>query len=253
MTREVVVVTGAASGIGEELAVQLATTWTIVAADLPDRLPELRHLAEAHGLHAVAVDVSKADEVDHLFREAEQVGPLAGSVNCAGFTRHAHVTDTDPELYDSLMGVNLRGNFLMLRAAVLALRRQDKPGSVIAVSSINAMIGLPDQAVYSAAKAAVNSLVAAAAVENGPYGVRVNALAPGAIRTRGMFPNGGDDPAHSRPIPLRRVATPRDMVGPVRFLLSDESAYVTGCVLVVDGGLMHMRGGYLSSGACRPF
>jgi L-rhamnose 1-dehydrogenase len=144
-------------------------------------------------------------------------------------------------MFDFLIGANLKSNFLVMRAALLALRRQGGGGSVVVVSSINATIGLPDQAVYTAAKAAVNSLVTAAAVEGGPYGTRVNAIAPGLTRTRGMSPRAGDDPAENRAIPLGRVGQPIDMVGPVRFLLSDESAYVTGSVLSVDGGLMHLR------------
>jgi NAD(P)-dependent dehydrogenase (short-subunit alcohol dehydrogenase family) len=244
VTGQVVVVTGAASGIGEELAVQLARDWTIVAADLPARLPELGRLADAHALHVVAADVSDPEQVEDLFATACRLGPLAGSVNCAGVTRVAHLTETSPELYDSLMAVNLKGNFLMLRAAALALRREQTPGSIVAITSINAVAGLPDQAVYTAAKAAVNSLVTAAAVECGPYGIRVNAIAPGSTRTAGMNPRAGDDPAAVMTIPMRRIGYPRDIVGPTRFLLSEESAYVTGSVLTVDGGLMHVRGTY---------
>lgn len=244
MAGNVVIVTGAASGIGEELAVQLARDWTIVAADLPARQAELKAQADAHGLHAVAADVSDPEQVEALFTGAAQLGTLAGSVNCAGVTRVAHVTETSPELYDSLMAVNLKGNFLMLRAAALALRRQGTPGSIVAITSINAVAGLPDQAVYTAAKAAVNSLVTAAAVECGPYGIRVNAVAPGSTRTAGMNPRAGDDPATVEDIPLGRVGYPSDIVGPVRFLLSEQSAYVTGSVLTVDGGLVHMRASY---------
>ena len=247
MTRKVLVVTGAASGIGEELAVQLARDWTIVAADLPVRLPELQRLADAHALHVVGADVSDPEQVEDLFGRAVRLGTLAGSVNCAGFTKIAHVTETSPELYDSLMAVNLKGNFLMLRAAALALRRQEVPGSIVAITSINAVAGLPDQAIYTAAKAAVNSLVSAAAVECGPYGIRVNAIAPGSTRTAGMNPRAGDDPAAVSHIPMRRVGYPSDIVGPARFLLSADSAYVTGSVLTVDGGLMHMRGSYRSA------
>lgn len=244
VTRQVVVVTGAASGIGEELAVQLAKDWTIMATDLPTQLPKLRRLADAHALHAVGADVSDPEQVEAVFTEAARVGTLVGSVNCAGVTRIAHLTETSPELYDYLMAVNLKGNFLMMRAAALALRRQETPGSIVAISSINAVAGLPDQAIYSAAKAAVNSLVTAAAVECGPYGIRVNAIAPGSTRTAGMNPRAGDDPEAVMNIPMRRVGYPSDIVGPTRFLLSEESAYVTGSVLTVDGGLMHMRASY---------
>lgn len=238
---DVVVVTGAASGIGEELARSLAREWTVVAADLPERLAELELAAAEHGFVAVGADVSRPQDVEALFEHARQTGRIGGVASCAGVTRPAHVSETTPEMFDFLIGANLKSNFLVMRAALLALRRQGGGGSVVVVSSINATIGLPDQAVYTAAKAAVNSLVTAAAVEGGPYGTRVNAIAPGLTRTRGMSPRAGDDPAENRAIPLGRVGQPIDMVGPVRFLLSDESAYVTGSVLSVDGGLMHLR------------
>jgi len=240
--KEVVVVTGAASGIGKELAVALARQWTVVACDLPERVPEIEALAAEHGTVAVGANVAKPGDVDSLFEAARRSGPLRGAVSCAGVLTKAYLSETTPEVFDQLVDVNLKGNFLVMRAAHQALRRQGTPGSVVVVSSINALIGLPSQAVYSAAKAAVNSLVAAAAVEGGPYGIRVNAIAPGSTRTAGMNPHAGDDPAENLAIPMRRVGQPGDMVGPVSFLLSDESAYVTGCVLTVDGGLMHVRG-----------
>jgi NAD(P)-dependent dehydrogenase (short-subunit alcohol dehydrogenase family) len=245
-TRDVIVVTGAASGIGEELAVQLAREWTVVAADVPERLPELRQLSDSYGVHAVVADVTRAEDINELFRRAVALGPLSGAVSCAGVTRVLYLTETEPGVFDYLMAVNLRGHCLVIRAAVQALRSQARSGSVVVVSSINGMIGLPDQAVYTAAKAGVNSLVGAAAVECGPDGIRVNAIAPGLTRTRGMAPHAGDNPEDVRRIPMRRVGQPRDMVGPVRFLLTEESAYVTGCVLTVDGGLMHVRGGFVA-------
>jgi NAD(P)-dependent dehydrogenase (short-subunit alcohol dehydrogenase family) len=240
--KEVVVVTGAASGIGAQLTSGLARDWTVVACDLPERLPEIEALAAEHGTVAVGGDVSKPEDVDNLFAVAGRSGRLRGAVSCAGVLAKAYLSETTPEVFDHLVDVNLKGNFLVMRAAHRALRAQGTPGSVVVVSSINALIGLPSQAVYSAAKAAANSLVSAAAVEGGPYGIRVNAIAPGSTRTAGMNPHAGDDPAENLGIPMRRVGLPGDMVGPVRFLLSDESAYVTGCVLTVDGGLMHMRG-----------
>jgi len=240
--KEVVVVTGAASGIGRQLAIALAREWTVVTCDLPERMPEIEALAAEHGTVAVGADVAKPGDVDALFEAAGRSGPLRGAVSCAGVLAKAYLSETTPEMFDHLVDVNLKGNFLVMRAAHQALRRQGRPGSVVVVSSINGLIGLPSQAVYSAAKAAVNSLVTAAAVEGGPYGIRVNAIAPGSTRTAGMNPKAGDDPAENLAIPMGRVGQPEDMVGPVRFLLSDESAYVTGCVLTVDGALMHVRG-----------
>ena len=179
----VVVVTGAASGIGEQLAVGLARDWAVVASDLPERLAELEALADAHRVRAVGADVTKPDDVDLLFEEAARTGPLWGAVSCAGVTRTTQLSETSPDAFDFLVGVNLKGNFLVMRAAHLALRKQGTPGSIVAVSSINGTIGLPSQAVYSAAKAAVNSLVTAAAVRAGP--ASVSTASPRAIYAPG--------------------------------------------------------------------
>ena len=242
--RDVVVVTGAASGIGEGVATGLAKDWLIVAADVPSRIGELEDLASRHGVVPVGADVSDPGDVERLFEVAAAAGPFRGAVNCAGIGGGGYLSETSTELFDRLVAVHFKGTFLVIRAAHRLLRAQQRPGSIVAVSSINGTIGYPDQAVYSAAKAAVNSLVTAAAVEGGQFGVRVNALAPGSTRTAGMNPRAGERPSELQRIPMRRVGYPADMVGPVRFLLSDESAYVTGSVLTVDGGLMHVRGGF---------
>lgn len=241
--RPVVVVTGAASGIGRALALALNQDWPVVASDLPARAGELEAMGEQHGVLPVTADVGDPGQVERLFEAALAHGPLHGAVNCAGIGQLGYLSETTPEMFDKLVNVHFKGTFLVIRAAYLALRRLGRPGSIVTVSSINGAIGLPGQAVYSAAKAAANSLVGAAAVEGGPYGVRVNAIAPGSTRTA-MNPHAGEGDEGRVLIPMRRAGFPADMVGPVRFLLSEESAYVTGCVLSVDGGLMHMRGGF---------
>jgi NAD(P)-dependent dehydrogenase (short-subunit alcohol dehydrogenase family) len=121
---DVVVVTGAASGIGEELARSLAREWTVVAADLPERLAELELAAAEHGFVAVGADVSRPQDVEALFEHARQTGRIGGVASCAGVTRPAHVSETTPEMFDFLIGANLKSNFLVMRAALLALRRQ---------------------------------------------------------------------------------------------------------------------------------
>jgi len=168
----------------------------VVTCDLPERMPEIEALAAEHGTVAVGADVAKPGDVDSLFEAAKGSGPLRGAVSCAGVLAKAYLSETTPEMFDHLVDVNLKGNFLVMRAAHQALRRQGRPGSVVVVSSINGLIGLPSQAVYSAAKAAVNSLVTAAAVEGGPYGIRVKCHSSRVDSYRWHEPQG---PATTRP------------------------------------------------------
>lgn len=238
----VTIVTGAASGIGEGVACGLAGSHRLVLADLVASADRLAAVAERTGAVAVHADVSDPGDVDALVQQARQLGPVTGLVNCAGFTRHERLDETSVEDFRSLLDVNLLGTVLTLTATAKQMQRDGVPGSLVTMSSINAFVGAQGQAVYTAAKAAVNSVVASAAQDWGPDGIRVNAIAPGSIRTAGMNPRAGDHPGHAERIPLRRVGHPVDLVGPVRFLLSGESAYVTGAVLVVDGGMMLLRG-----------
>lgn len=238
----VTIITGAASGIGEGLAYGLAGTHRLVVSDLPANADKLAALADATGAVAISADVSRSDDVDALVQRARALGPVSGLVNCAGFTRQERIDQTSVEDFRSLIDVNLLGTMLTLTSTAAQMRRDRVGGSLVTISSINAFIGARQQAVYTAAKAAVNSIVTAAAQDWGPDGIRVNAVAPGSIRTAGMNPHAGDHPGHAERIPLRRIGWPDDLVGPVRFLLGADSAYVTGTVLVVDGGMMLLRG-----------
>lgn len=238
---DVTIITGAASGIGEGLVHGLSGR-RLVICDLPARTAELDRLAAATGATAVVADVGRADDVEALVARARSLGPVRGLVNCAGFTRHQRVGDTTVADFQELIATNLLGTMLTLTAVARQMRADGVGGSLVTMSSINAFIGAREQAVYTAAKAAVNSLVGAAAQDYGPDGIRVNAIAPGSIRTAGMNPRAGDFPEWSAKIPLGRAGEPVDLVGPVRFLLGDDAAYVTGTVLVVDGGLMLLRG-----------
>ncbi len=108
----VVVVTGAASGIGKQLAIGLAREWTVVTCDLPERMPEIEALAAEHGTVAVAADVAKSEDVEALFAAAGRSGPLRGAVSCAGVLAKAYLSETSPEMFDHLVDVNFKGNFL---------------------------------------------------------------------------------------------------------------------------------------------
>lgn len=244
----ITIITGAASGIGEGLALGLSPSRQLVLCDLPEKKAQLDLLADQiNGSSRVeatvlTADVSDPDGVAGLLRDARRVGIVDGLVNCAGVTMVKGILETSVADFHLLINVNLLGTQLCITEAARAMKADQVGGSIVAISSINALIGMPSQAVYTAAKAAINSLVASAAYDLGPDGIRVNAIAPGSIRTAGMNPHGGEDQTFVDRIPLRRIGHPEDMVGPVRFLLSDAASYVTGAVLVVDGGLMQLRG-----------
>ena len=236
-----VVVTGAAAGIGRSTAVHLACAgYRVVAADIDrEGLAGLR--ADMHPATALTtrpLDIGDHDQVAALFSDPDVTRRLYGSVLCAGVTRRSSLTETSAADAETLTRTNLLGTLHGIQATAAAL--DGRPGSVVVITSINAVRPLPSQAVYSATKAALESLVASAAVELGPRGVRVNAIAPGAIVTA-MNPGlGPDDPLAGR-IPLRRLGRPSDIAGAVACLLGDAGAYISGATLTVDGGLLHVR------------
>ncbi|WP_138445405.1 SDR family NAD(P)-dependent oxidoreductase [Sinomonas susongensis] len=238
-----VVVTGAGGGIGSSIALHLARAgYRVVAADISaEGLAALEGRADGLGIEAVSADTSEEADVHGLFERAQDgSGKLHGAVLCAGLTRRRSLTETTLEEFGELVRANLQGTFLGLREAGRRLEAGGAGGSIVAVTSINAFRALPSQAVYSAAKAAIQSLVASAAVELGPSGTRVNALAPGAVLTP-MNPGlDAGDPLRER-IPARRIGLPEDLDGAAEFLLGDQSRYITGTSLVVDGGMMAYR------------
>lgn len=240
-----VVVTGAGGGIGSSIALHLARSgFRVVAADiLPEYLVRLEALAipEKLAIDTVLTDTSSEEEVSQLFARANALPEdLYGAVLCAGVTKRVSVLDTKREDFDEILNVNVMGTFFGVRQAGMTLRDQRLGGAIVVITSINALRALPTQAAYSASKAAMESLVTSAAVEFGPFGVRVNAIAPGAILTD-MNPELNARSPLSKKVPLGRLGKPEDLNGAVEFLLSDSSRYVTGSSLVVDGGLMHAR------------
>jgi NAD(P)-dependent dehydrogenase (short-subunit alcohol dehydrogenase family) len=212
-----IVVTGAARGIGAELATELrARGAEVVAADIaPD--------AE------VACDVSDPQQVDKLFAHA---GDVDGLVNNAALlvSRKAH-DEIDLEEWDRMFAVNVRGAFLCARAAVVAMG--DRGGSIVNVASETAFTGSHGFAHYVASKGAVVSLTRALANELGPRGIRVNCVAPGFTPTPGSVVLGEYDPTRT---PLGRVMRPDDLLGTYCYLLSDDSAFVSGQTILVNGG-----------------
>ena len=214
-----IVVTGAAQGIGAE-----------AAAELRARGADVVTLDRAAGADLLC-DVSDADRVDAVFDEVGGAGALDGLLNNAGLivTRKKH-EDIPLDEWDRVFAVNVKGTFLCSRAAV---RHMPSGGSIVNVASATALSGSQGFVHYVASKGAVVSLTRALANELGARKIRVNCVAPGYTITPGSAHLGQYDATRT---PLGRVMEPADLLGTFCYLLSDDSAFVYGQTMVVDGG-----------------
>ncbi len=241
----VAVVTGGARGIGAATARRFASEGASVAVL---DLEEGSAAATAAGLGAekaigVGCDVSQADAVETaVSRVVEELGGLDILVNNAGVTRDNLLFKMTEQEWDAVLGVHLKGAFLMCRAAQKVMVAQ-KYGKIVSLSSTSAL-GNRGQANYSAAKMGIQGLTRTLALELGPLGINVNAVAPGFIVTDmtdataerlGLTPEAFQEAA-AQATPIRRVGSPDDIAAAVSFLCSDEASFITGQTLYVDGG-----------------
>jgi NAD(P)-dependent dehydrogenase (short-subunit alcohol dehydrogenase family) len=255
----VAIVTGAGSGIGRAIARRFAAAGAgVIAADVDgERAAETVRLVEAAQGRAWAHVADVADEaaVTRLVSAAlEREGRLDILVNNAAVAKGTGLLGLDPATWDENLAIDLRGPYLCMRAALgpMSLARR---GAIVNIGSVNGLTGLGEYA-YSAAKAGLVSLTQNAAVEFGPLGIRVNALCPGTVRTPIWRERLETDPAILERLkpwyPLRRIAEPDEIAAAALFLASDEASFVTGAVLVVDGGLTAGMGRMLDDLAGRP-
>jgi NAD(P)-dependent dehydrogenase (short-subunit alcohol dehydrogenase family) len=203
-------------------------------------------LAGSAGPHRyVVVDVREEGSVIEALDEAEELGPWHGLVHVAGgmgTAQWAPLLSMPLGTWDEVMLLNLRSAVVTMRAMATRLVAAGTGGSIVSVSSITALSAMPFGAPYAAAKAGLLSLTRTAALEWGRYGIRVNAVAPGTVRTPktsgGSTATGPDDlsAAERAVLPLERRGAPDDVAGAVLFFLSDLSRWITGQVLPVDGG-----------------
>jgi NAD(P)-dependent dehydrogenase (short-subunit alcohol dehydrogenase family) len=237
----VAIVTGGAAGIGRATVERfLAEGARLVTVDVGD----LSGLARRSDVTAIAGDATRAETVADVFAAADALGEIDAVVaNVGGAAGVAAAHQTSTEDWRRVLDHNLTAAYLAMSAAAERMVRRGG-GSIVAVSSVQGMRGFPEHAAYAAAKAGVIGLVRQMAVDCGPHGVRVNAVCPGTVLTEGVlawldtFP---DPDARAREFTrwpaLRRTGAPEEVAAAILWLAGDESSYVSGHALVVDGGL----------------
>ena len=245
---KVAVVTGSSSGIGQAIAVRLASEGAAVVINYSGHREGAedtqRQIASPGGAKTVIVqaNISKVSDTANLIEQAwKQLGGCDILVNNAGVEKGGDFWDVTEEDYDAVLDVNLKGVFFLTQAFVRKLRDNKKPGRVINISSVHEDMVFPHFASYCASKGGVRMLMRDLAVELGPLGITLNNVAPGAIAT----PINSDllsdhsklDPL-LRNIPLGRLGTPEEVAGLVAYLASDEASYITGSTFIIDGGLI---------------
>jgi len=245
LKKQVAIVTGAGQGIGRAVALTLAREGaTVVVNDIDlEKAEKVAEEIKSQGGQALPVqaDVSVGDEVNNLVEKTldsyKRVDILVNNAGVAKMTRFLELTEAE---WDRTMNINIKGQFLCSKAVIAQMIKQ-KRGKIVNIASLAAHIGAPGLAAYGASKGGVVQLTKALAVELGKYNIMVNAVSPGltltdliksAVKDRPDFIEGIDR------IPLRRAAEPEDIANAVLFLASSESDYITGQVIIVDGGLM---------------
>jgi len=246
---KVALVTGGGSGIGRGIATMFSQLGAAVAvADLDLTFAEaVAGELEAAGGQAMAVevDVQTGDSVEAMLAQVlERLGGVDLLVNSAGVGSESAIVDMLEEEWDWVLGVNLKGTFLCTRAVAKWWIENKRPGKIINLSSINETVPLAGEAHYSASKGGVMMFTRAAALELAPYGIHVNALAPGMIETA-LTEEVTQIPElrqmHLKQVPFGRFGQPEDVAKAAAFLASEWSDWVTGHTLFVDGG-MHLIG-----------
>ncbi len=248
---KVALVTGASSGIGKAIALELARQGAGVGVNYHREADEanqvVAEITKAGG-HALAVqaDVAQAEEVNRMVQQTiERLGRLDILVNNSGIEKGTPFLEKSLEEWNRVIGVDLTGPFLCTQAAAREMVKAKSRGTIINISSVHEDIAVPGYAAYCAAKGGLRMLCRDLALELAPYGINIVNVAPGAIATpinTATLQSPDKKAALEKEIPLHRVGTPEEVAKLVGYLAGDDASYITGTTIVIDGGLMRQTG-----------
>lgn len=254
----VFIVTGAANGIGFACARRLLEDgYRVVLADIDKSRGQKAIKEMGFGDDEalfVECDISKKLEVHNLIAESlSAFGGIDGLINNAGIVVKGGALDLTEDDFDRVIATNLRGSFLVSKAVANYFvseiesredrsRLTDRPYSIVNMSSINDTVAIPDYLAYTVSKGGLLQLTKSMALELAPYGIRVNAIGPGSVKTDMLSDVAGDglEKIYSR-TPLGRLALPDEIAGVAAFLLGEDSSYITGQCIYVDGGRLALN------------
>lgn len=249
LENKVVVITGAAAGIGLACAQRFAAEGAkVVLADVQEtRGEEAAEAIQESGGEALFVgcDVGDKAQVEALFERCRAAfGPVDCAIANAGILHVADFLDLEEEDFDRVIRVNLKGVFLTGQAAARQMVAEDRSGTIINMSSVNAILAIPAITPYVVAKGGVNQLTKVMAIALADKGIRVNGIGPGSIETE-VFKAVADNPEALNKIlsrtPLERVGRPEEVASVAVFLASEESSYITGQTIYPDGGRLALN------------
>ena len=251
LDNKVAIITGAATGIGQAIAITMAREGASVVVDYvgkPGTADDTIHQIESAGGKALAVeaDVSQPDQVANLIGSAVSTfGKLDVFVNNAGIEYKHPITEFPLDQWNKIIAVNLTGPFLCIQAAAKQMIAQGGAGRIINISSVHQDLPMPTNAPYCASKGGLRMLMRTVAVELGPHGITVNNIGPGAVYTpidADVQANPEMEKALMAEIPLGRWGQPVEIANLAVFLASDDAAYITGSTYYIDGGMLRQSG-----------
>jgi NAD(P)-dependent dehydrogenase (short-subunit alcohol dehydrogenase family) len=247
MENKVCLITGGGTGVGKAAAIKFAQEGAIVvvANRKPDTGEAVVRTIEAMGKKAafIQADISKEKQIEQLVNGIiRQYGRLDCAFNCAGIDgKKASLLECDEQNWDEIMNTNLKGTFFLLKYEIQAMLNKNE-GTIVNMASVSAFLGRINRCAYNASRAAIISLTKSVAMEYIKNGIRVNAIAPGAVRTdifERMTGGNEDVKAHyAKGHPIGRIAEPEEIAEAVLWLCSSRSSFVVGQTLIADGGVL---------------